>query len=82
MLVAGFNSGAVDIVGARLMGFDYNKINMLSHLVADPDVFKTDVERIMAHSNRDEYSSLLKPDNRERYFDFEPPPGWKGWIEI
>lgn len=82
VLVAGANPGAVDIVGARLMGFDYNKIKMLSHLVSHPDVFKTDIDRIIMHSNRDEYNSLLKPDNRKRYFNFEPSTGWEGFIEV
>jgi hypothetical protein len=64
------------------MGFDYNKTRMRSSLDAHPEDFKIDVDRISVQRNRDEYKSLLEPDNRKRYFNFEPSPGWKGAIEI
>lgn len=82
VIVAGFNSGAVDIAGARLMGFDYNKIKMLSYLAANSDKFKAEVNSIRIESNQDEYKALLHPDNRKRYFDFKPSHGWEGAIEI
>jgi len=82
VLIAGFNPCAVDIVATRLMGFDYNKIKMLSYLVAHPELFKTSVDKIVVRSNQVEYKDLLKPDNRKRYLNFEPPPGWRGFVEI
>mgnify|MGYP001054299095 CR=1 FL=1 len=82
VLIAGFNPCAVDIVATRLMGFDYNKIKMLSYLVAHPELFKTSVDKIVVRSNQVEYKDLLKPDNRKRYLNFEPHPGWRGFVEI
>jgi uncharacterized protein (DUF362 family) len=82
VLVAGFNPGAVDIVGARLMGFDFNKIKMLSQLAARPELFKVDINSITIESNQDEYKDLLERNSGKRYFNFEPSPGWKGEIEV
>lgn len=82
VLIAGFNPCAVDIVGARLMGFDFNKIRMLSYLVAHPEFFKTNIARIIVRSNQSEFDGLLRQDNRKRYLDFEAPPGWKGVVEV
>jgi uncharacterized protein (DUF362 family) len=82
VLIAGFNPSKVDIVAARLMGFDYNKIKMLSYVVQHPQVFRTVVEKIAIHSNQGIFDNLLASDNRRKYFDFEPPPGWERSIEV
>lgn len=82
VFVAGFNPGAVDLVTTRLMGFDYKKIKMLSYLLFHPDLFKVKLGGVIILSNRDEYNHLLEIANRERYLDFEPSPGWKGFVEV
>jgi len=81
-IVAGFNPCAVDAVCTRLMGFDYKKIKMLSYVLDHPEVFRTVVSQIALHSNNKEFDNLFIMGNKARYFDFEPHPGWKGFIEI
>lgn len=78
-LVAGFNPIAVDVVSTRLMGFDYNRVKMISYVLDHPDIFKTRVDEIVVRSNGRELNGLLHPDNRNTYFDFKPPPGWEGF---
>jgi len=82
VLVAGFNPVAVDIAATRLMGFDCNKLRMISHVLDHPETFGIDVRDIFIYSNKSEFEKLLRLENRDVYFAFEPHPGWKGLIEI
>ena len=81
LIIAGFNPCAVDLVCTRLMGFNYEKIKMLGHVLNHPDLFRASLPGIKTSSNRD-FGDLFDGENRNRYFDFVPHPGWAGYIEI
>lgn len=81
LIIAGFNPCAVDLVCTRLMGFDYKKIEMLKYALDYPELFKVGLPEIKIFSNRD-FGNLFDEENKNMYFDFEPHPGWKGFIEI
>jgi len=81
VIVSGFNFCAVDLVCARIMGFDYRKIKKLKYILGQKDLFKTDVDKIKISSN-DNFIDLFDKENKNKYFNFEPYPGWKGFIEI
>jgi uncharacterized protein (DUF362 family) len=82
IIIAGFDPGAVDIVGTRIMGFDYNKLKKLSYILSNPKLFGVSKEDITILSNQNDYFDLLNDGNSKRYLGFEPHPGWKGYIEI
>lgn len=81
LIVAGFNPCAVDLVCTRLMGFDYKKIRMLDYILNFPELFKTNLSGIKIVTNKN-FECLFDEDNKNKYFNFEPHPGWKGYIEI
>lgn len=81
VIVAGFNLCAVDLVCARIMGFDYKKIKILNYILNQKDLYKIDIDKIKPISNEN-YKELFKNKNKNKYFNFEPPSGWKGFIEI
>ena len=81
VIVAGFNFCAVDLVCARIMGFDYRKIKKLNYILSQKDLYKIDIDKIKSISNEN-YKELFKNKNKNKYFNFEPPSGWKGFIEI
>lgn len=84
VLLAGDNLLAVDIVGTRLMGFDWQKVKYLRWLVERHPILmsiKHPQSDIEIRSNISSWDSLMinyeTPD-----LNFEPHPGWKGHIEI
>jgi uncharacterized protein (DUF362 family) len=79
LIVAGFNPCAVDLVCTRLMGFDYKKIKMLKYVLDYPELFKVSLPEIRVSSNKD-FGDLFEEENKNKYFDFEPPIGWKGYV--
>ena len=81
LIIAGFNPCAVDLICTRLMGFDYEKIKMLAYILNHPGLFKVSLSGIETSSNRD-FGDLFDKENKNRYFDFAPHPGWQGHIEI
>lgn len=81
VIVSGFNFCTVDLVCARIMGFDYRKIKKLKYISGQKDLFKTDVDKIKISSNAN-FINLFNEENKNKYFNFEPYPGWKGFIEI
>lgn len=80
LIISGFNFCAIDLVCARLMGFDYKKIKMLNHILNQRELFKTDVNRIKISGNNN-FGNLFDRDNADKYFNFEPHAGWKNFIE-
>jgi len=68
LLVWGEDPGLVDVTCATLMGFDWRRIPLLSHL-CDPDA------RAFSGFNPDDL--LIRQPSRP----FAPPVGWKGVIE-
>lgn len=81
LIVAGFNPCAVDLVCTRLMGFDYKKINILTYVLNHPELFKANLSKIKVSGNRG-FEDLFDERNKNKYLDFAPPPGWKGYIEL
>ncbi|MCK4824432.1 DUF362 domain-containing protein, partial [bacterium] len=81
LIIAGFNHCAVDLVCTGLMGFDYKKIKMLRYVLDYPALFKVSLPEIRMFSNG-YFGDLLNKKNTNKYFDFAPPIGWKGFIEI
>jgi uncharacterized protein (DUF362 family) len=84
VLIAGSDLLAVDVAGARLMGFDWRKLRSLSWLASESpqDVGMRDPEReIEIVTNEPEWATLLTdptaPDLR-----FRPHPAWKGHVEL
>lgn len=82
VIVAGFNLCAVDLVCARIMGFDYKKIKILNYILNQKDLFKIDINKIRVFGNNNNFKNLFDKKNKDKYFNFEPPSGWKGFIEI
>jgi uncharacterized protein (DUF362 family) len=78
VIMAGFNPLAVDIVGTRLMGFDWRKLKWIQRLLDDG--FYVSVDGIRTVSEQPELSALLSSGSR--YLDFVPHPGWRGHIEV
>jgi uncharacterized protein (DUF362 family) len=83
VVVAGTNSVAVDLACARLMGFDYRKLPMLSralepHALALVSFAAQDVH---CHSNNNQFARLLS-ELHGPLFAFTPHFGWQGHIEI
>lgn len=81
LIIAGFNPCAVDLVCTRLMGFDYKKIKILDHVLSQPDTFGVSLPGIKTFSNQD-FGNLFDEENKNKYFDFVPHPGWVGHIEL
>ena len=81
LIIAGFNPCAVDLACARLMGFDYKKIKMLDYVLSQPDAFGVSLSGIQASGNQD-FGNLFDEENKNKYFDFVPHPGWVGHIEL
>lgn len=83
VVIAGFNPVAVDLVCARLMGFDYRKLPILSRTIGDltrPLALFTS-EDVIVVSNDPHFSSLTS-GLKDPGLKFEPHFGWTGHIEI
>jgi len=84
ILVAGYNSIAVDAVVARLMGFDYRKIPMILNAFSDPEFILAgfEPEDIRVISNLSQWNALNLTAMGTNSLNFEPASGWKGFIEL
>jgi len=76
----------VDIVAARLMGFDISKIPMYNEVLRPNagqrfGLVTLDPSDIRLYSNVPEWVRCMK-NNRATYLDYAPHPGWQGHIEI
>lgn len=81
LIIAGFNPCATDLVCTRLMGFDYQSIKLLRYVLEHTELFKVEPSRIGVFSNIN-LDDLFDEENKHKYFDFTPHPGWQGHIEI
>ena len=84
VILAGFNPVAVDIVAIRLMGFDFKRIKIYRSILDSNKwtvLSNTEVGRICIRSNKQAYISSLK-NKTDRFWNFKPPKGWRGYIEI
>ncbi len=80
-LVGGEHPLAVDVVAARLMGFDPRKIRQFS-LLEDSRGFNLglgSIEEINVRAAEEEVRDLFR--SRSRFLDFAPHPGWVGQVE-
>jgi uncharacterized protein (DUF362 family) len=84
-LIAGAHPMAVDLVAARLMGFDPRKIRQFD-IVFDP-VWNfglgsfSDIE-VLNGQRTVSGDDFFTRENKEPYFEFVPHPGWKGQLEV
>jgi len=81
LIIAGFNPCAVDLIATRLIGFDYKKIMMLKYAIDNPELFKVCIDCISIRSNMN-LTNIFDENNKIKYFDYKPHPGWAGHIEI
>lgn len=82
ILLMGEHPVAVDLVGARLMGFDWRKIPMLREALHRdwPLRLGGGEATVPVRSNRKEWQELS--ESTSACFAFEPSAGWKGHIEV
>jgi len=83
VLLAGESLLSVDIVAARLMGYDPMNLKMFEHLLHNMDFdFKVhDINDIQILNDDDQINRCLI-NKEDRFLNYEPHPGWKGYIEI
>jgi len=87
-LIGGSNMLEVDMVAARLMGFDISRIPMYNK-VLKPKPYEgrrfglvtLDPSDIQLYSNVPAWARCMK-NQRATYLDYTPHPGWQGHIEI
>jgi hypothetical protein len=81
-LIAGSNPAAVDLVCCRLMGFDEQKIPLLSHAIGNGlHAGVPSLESIRVISPDGAWDNLFSL-TRDRTLRFVPPAGWAGAIEM
>jgi uncharacterized protein (DUF362 family) len=81
ILIGGSNLLAVDLVAARLMGFDPSKIKQFAMLDLKYNLGPKDPSTIQVRSNVETFESPFSK-NGNRFLAFTPHPGWAGKIEI
>jgi uncharacterized protein (DUF362 family) len=83
LIVAGTNPVAVDLACARLMGFDYQNIPMLTRALAPHPLPLADFgyADVVARSNDPSYDCPLT-DLLGRLLAFAPHFGWAGHVEV
>ena len=81
-LLLGTHPVLVDLIGARLMGYDWRKIPMLREAVERDWPLKAPVapELVQVASNEDAWKDVYHNDSP--LFRFQPSLGWKGHIEV
>lgn len=84
VLIAGDNLLAVDMVAARLMGFEWRKIKYMCWLLQEskqPLGIKYPEKDIEIFTNVPEWSQLMQ-DLTILDLNFEPHLGWQGFLEL
>ena len=84
LVIAGPNFAAVDLVCAKIMGFDWHRIPHLLHVFDDHDLPIVDFryEDIVVKSEIPAYGNRrLNEINQEDCFRFRPHFGWSNFIE-
>jgi hypothetical protein len=74
---------SVDVVAARLMGYDMSKIKMLAEGLKRPwlNLWGGNLREVPILSNVNAYHSMMSNDT-DKLLGFRPPKGWRGQIEI
>ena len=80
LIVGGTDPIAVDVVCTNIMGFDPDRIRLLSESDQAPYALGTgDPNRIEVRSNRDRWAHWREPEFE--HLGFEPSAGWKNYVE-
>jgi len=84
VLVAGTNPLAVDLVCARLMGFDFRKIPLLLRAMDKHEfpLFDGSIEDVVCISDDQQWNKRLIEWSRSSSIPFRPHFGWVGHIEM
>lgn len=82
VVIAGRNPVAVDIVGTRLMGFNWQRLKWLGDLVENIhfDFYIHNPDQIQVFSNIPMRNDFFKGNSK--LLGFRPHPGWEGHIEV
>jgi uncharacterized protein (DUF362 family) len=82
VVIAGLNPLATDIVGTRMMGFDWQKLKYIVNLLENKhfEFYVDDVKRIEVLSNIPRWRNIF--EGKDKLLAFAPHPGWLGQIEI
>jgi uncharacterized protein (DUF362 family) len=82
VVICGFNPLAVDIVGSRIMGFNWQKLKYLTTLLNNKDFnfYVDSVSEIRIFSNIPKFASMF--DTNDKLLAFIPHPGWQGYLEL
>lgn len=82
IIIGGMNPVCVDLVTTRLMGFDCYKIPLLRNAlnIKKYSLYSEDISDIIIKSNISDLKSPFK--TTMKHYQFEPPRGWKGHIEL
>lgn len=83
LIVAGPSFTAVDLVCAKLMGFDWRRIPHVAHVFDDHDLPLVDFtyEEIAVRSEIGAFDRRLVDIDRQDCRAFPSPVGWAGWLE-
>jgi uncharacterized protein (DUF362 family) len=82
-LAAGENPLAVDMVAARLMGFDIKRLRQYDLMLqAKAEFPSTDKIEVIADGDRMPGTQFFNSSDRNPMFGFRPHPSWAGRIEV
>ena len=83
LVIAGPSITAVDLVCARIMGFDWKRIPHLSHVFDDHELPIVDFcyDDIVVRSQIGAFDRRLVEIERDQCMRFQSPIGWAGWLE-
>ena len=83
VVLAGVNPVAIDLVAAKLMGFDWQRVPMLFRAMADHrfPLASFAYEEITIRSHSSQFDGRLS-EFGEVCLAFEPHFGWKGHVEL
>ncbi|MFC1818786.1 hypothetical protein ACFL0B_06795 [Thermodesulfobacteriota bacterium] len=84
ILVAGFDPSIVDLVCAKIMGFDYRKIPSIANafIIKELPITQYHPNEISIKSNLEKIEGYLENITFDKSWSFEPHFGWKGHIEL
>jgi len=82
LIAVSFNPFLIDFAIAKIMGFDYKKIKLLSNykLFRIPELVSFEPNSFVVYFNGRKYTNGV--EDIPIFKPFIPPPGWKGHIEL
>jgi uncharacterized protein (DUF362 family) len=83
ILIGGDNFLAADVVATRLMGYNPFNLKIYAYLLSNNDFdFGVKTANDIDVLSEDKNISQCLHDSKSRFYNFEPHPGWKGYIEV